>query len=253
MPADEPYRAFAKVYDRVMSDVPYDEWVDYLVGIFRRFRIRPQDILEIACGTGNVLVPLAQRGYHVAGLDRSADMLAVCRAKIEKADLRIPLWQQDMRTMSLPETFDVILCLYDSINYVLEADELSAVFQRVREHLRPGGYFIFDMNSSHRLAKIPNDTIVIDEPGFFLCWENNYDGVTRIWSITLNGFVEDENNPGVWHRFHELHQERGYPHRLVLDLLRKAGLVSRAEFTAFTFLPVTRHAGRIYYVAQRPV
>ena len=110
-----PYSKFAAAYDRVMENVDYIKWADYVERLFALYNYHPRKILDIACGTGSASVLLAEKGYKVSGTDRAKEMLIGARHKAEKHGVRLFLWQQDMRHLAVTRPFDAALCLYDSI------------------------------------------------------------------------------------------------------------------------------------------
>jgi SAM-dependent methyltransferase len=113
-------------------------------------------ILELACGTGSVLKQL-QTDYDVTGVDLSERMLEIAARKVPRARLV----RADMTRVALDERFDVVLCVYDSINHLLKFKEWEAAFDRARAHLEDGGVFIFDVNTERRLASfvpVPAET-----------------------------------------------------------------------------------------------
>jgi SAM-dependent methyltransferase len=104
-------------------------------------------VLELACGTGSVLKQLGT-DYDVTGVDLSERMLEVAARKVPGARLI----RADMTRVALDEQFDVVLCVYDSINHLLKFAQWEAVFERARAHLHDGGVFVFDVNTERRLA-----------------------------------------------------------------------------------------------------
>src|SRR5690554_1757324 len=130
-----PYTYLARFYDRLM-DVDYFQWEQYLITLFKKYDCAPETILDLGCGTGNLTIPLAQRGYAVSGVDLSAEMVAVAEAKAESIGLSIPFLVQDMRALALPNTnFDLIFSACDGVNYLLTEDELFRMFRGVLGHL----------------------------------------------------------------------------------------------------------------------
>lgn len=79
------YRRFADVYDQLVQDIPYKKWADYLQSAFLKFNQKPELILELACGTGNMTIELSKRGFQMIGLDISVDMLSKAYEKLWKA------------------------------------------------------------------------------------------------------------------------------------------------------------------------
>ncbi|NLM25222.1 MAG: class I SAM-dependent methyltransferase [Firmicutes bacterium] len=112
----------------------------------------PGKILDIGCGTGRLLIPLLEQGREVVGLDYSADMLKIARDKCEAYGYSPALIQGDMREFSLNEQFNLIMIPYHSLIYMTTEQDRLAVFQRVYEHLQPGGIFAFDFDT--RVVKI---------------------------------------------------------------------------------------------------
>ncbi|RJQ07068.1 MAG: class I SAM-dependent methyltransferase [Bacillota bacterium] len=251
----EPYTEFAAIYDAVMRDVAYDMWADYVEEICSRHRLRPATILDVACGTGGSSIPFARRGYRVAGVDNSRAMLDVARAKAVSHGLDIEFALQDMRDLH-PEAlttgpeFDLVICLYDSINYLTRPHELADALRGFLRAVRPGGLFIFDVNSATRLIQMTETSIFMEGPGWAFIEQNDYDPATRIWEIRVTGFVRTRGN--LYRRFREVHRERAYTEREIRDLLAGAGFETLAAYNAFGLEPAGRETARIYFVARRP-
>ena len=148
------YESFASVYDLFMEDVNYDEWVDYVEKIFSEFNIKPELVCELGCGTGNIALRLAKKGYDVIGIDVSEDMLSEAKLKAEKEGLDTLFLLQDMREFELYGTVNCILCLCDSLNYITEDEDIKEVFRLVNNYLHPNGLFIFDLNTEYKFKNI---------------------------------------------------------------------------------------------------
>jgi SAM-dependent methyltransferase len=101
----------------------------------------------LGCGTGNHAFPLAQRGYEVVGVDRSAHMLARARSKLLKIDLngRLVFQHADIGAANLGKSFDLALMMFAVLGYQLDNAEVLAALRTARRHLNPGGLFIFDV------------------------------------------------------------------------------------------------------------
>ena len=140
------YDVFAKFYDAIMGDRA--QAAEQLRGFIRKAHPRAKSVLELACGTGSVLKHLS-RHYDVWGLDLSRPMLAIARKKVPQAKLS----RQDMVKFRLNERFDVICCVFDSINHVLAFTDWKRLFGNVHQHLLAGGVFIFDINSQKKLNR----------------------------------------------------------------------------------------------------
>ena len=138
------YQAFAQFYDAVQGDRA--EHAAYLRSLIEENNPEAHTVLELACGTGSILKQL-DNGYAVTGVDRSDEMLAIAAAKVPTARLVAA----DMTEVRLDETFDVVLCVYDSINHLPTFGQWASVFDRAYEHLGEHGVFIFDINTERRL------------------------------------------------------------------------------------------------------
>ncbi len=175
------YEIFARFYDAVQGDRA--EHARYLRSLIEKHHPKAKSVHELACGTGSVLKQL-QRRYRVTGLDRSEKMLELAAVKVPKARLV----HGDMRRFRLAGAFDVVLCVYDSINHLLTFEEWEAVFDRAHEHLNDGGIFVFDINTERQLATFiaqppwthrfgDNDLVLIDV-------SDGGDGVS-VWGIRV--------------------------------------------------------------------
>ncbi|NLY42597.1 MAG: class I SAM-dependent methyltransferase [Clostridiaceae bacterium] len=234
-----------------MQDVDYDRWVDYIQEVFNRFNVKPKLVLELACGTGNICTRMAQRGYEMIGLDLSADMLNVALSKTDKLGLDILYLMQDMTEFELYGTVDAVLCLMDSLNYLLSEEELLKTFKLVSNYLNPGGLFLFDLNSRYKLKKIlGNNTFAVEEDEIFYVWDNNYDEKTEICEFYLTFFVREGEK---YRRIDEIHRERAYKISTVKNLLKQAGLAFLGCYEPFTFDKAQKNSERLFIIAKQCV
>ena len=136
----------AHLYDLFYARKPYAEEADFIhscVGLFSEGAARR--MLELGCGTGGHALALEPLGYEIVATDLSGDMLAEARRKAGEQGSRVEFRRQDMRALDVPEwPFDVAICLFDAIGYVVTNDGLERVLEGVFRHLRPGGLFLFE-------------------------------------------------------------------------------------------------------------
>lgn len=243
--APNQFQEVATIYDSLMSVVPYRQWIDYVERIWERYGHRPRRVLDLACGTGSATIELKRRGYEVEGVDSSAAMLAIARQKAPE----IRFHEQDARALFLPEPFDAVVCLFDSLNYLLEWEGLEAAFRGVRRGLSPGGLLVFDLNAIRAL-----------EEGMFTqagqgrdaavnyVWQSHYFPETRLCRVDMQFLVHEATGS---RQFAETHWQRGYTIPEVLQAERAGGLQPVAVFDAFTFDPPTARSDRLYFVAKR--
>ena len=185
----EAYGIFAKVYDELMDNIPYEKWGERLDASIRRYGISKPDraaenpleaernlVLDLGCGTGTLTEILYRRGYDMIGVDLSEDMLNQALEKREKSGSEILYLQQDMRELDLYSTVGTVLSVCDVLNYILEEEELLQVFSLVHNYLFPGGVFLLDFNTVYKYREIlGNVTIAENRADCSFIWENFYD------------------------------------------------------------------------------
>jgi|GraSoiStandDraft_10_1057309.scaffolds.fasta_scaffold60997_2 SAM-dependent methyltransferase len=140
---DETY---AGAYDALYADKDYDAECDAIEAAFSRHGVgATRTVLDLGCGTGNHALRLAQRGYDVTGVDRSAPMLAQAREKADAGSLRIRWLAGDVASVRVGAAFDAVLLMFAVLSYQLGTQSVRATLKNARSHLRPGGLLLFDV------------------------------------------------------------------------------------------------------------
>jgi SAM-dependent methyltransferase len=204
------YEKFGRFYDAVMGDRA--ESAALIHRLIQDHKPGAKTLLELACGTGAVLQHLANH-YEVSGLDISPEMLSVARMKLPEA----PLYQTSMVTFEIDKKFDVIICVFDSINHVLSFADWRRVFRQAARHLTEDGVFLFDINTERKLQRH------IQEPP----WVKPFDGNLLIMDITDAGHGVSNWNIKVFARqtkdsyrlFEEDIQEKSFPATRIKEAL----------------------------------
>ncbi len=225
----------------------------YLGEILDRHPAPGRRALDLACGTGTLALLLADEGWDVVGLDASEAMLGQARAKAAALDTpgRASFLAGDMRAPPglRPGSFDLVTCVYDSLNYLLTEADLAACFAAAARALRPGGLFVADMNTRHFLQHDWGSCAVEEQRNFVQLAQSTFDPETGCSVMVLTGFVGDDKRG--YTRFDETHVERAYPEEQVGTLLEASGLRVEATYDCFTFQPVYTQSQRIAWVARR--
>lgn len=242
----DAYTSFAEVYDMFMDNVPYEEWSRYLIELLKEYHIEEGVVCELGCGTGKMTRLLADAGYDMIGVDMSEDMLAI--ASMENPQQILYLCQ-DMRELELYGTVAAVVSVCDSMNYLLEEEDLLEVFQRVNEYLEPGGVFLFDLNTIYKYETLLGETTISENrPEGSFIWENYYDAEEQINEYDLTLFIQEKEN--LYRKFEETHYQRGYSMEKIRTLLEEAGMEFVTAYDACTKNPPREDSERIYIVAR---
>jgi ubiquinone/menaquinone biosynthesis C-methylase UbiE len=229
-PMDSPklYNELAKYYDKLNSAIDYQKEVEFILNVADLFGI-PQKgkLLDVGCGTGNHLCLLRDH-FSVAGIDANEKMLNIARGKLPD----VPLYQMDMRVMELNELFNIIICMFGTINYNESFEELQKTVLNFKKHLQPPGTVIIDMEFSKECWLEGRTWITtFDEDGLQLVriLTSTADGdifhYRPILFIKKNGIVDFET---------DYHKLRIFGMREVEELLRNSGF-STTGYDGFTF------------------
>jgi ubiquinone/menaquinone biosynthesis C-methylase UbiE len=247
----EAYSGFAKVYDLFMDNIPYEEWTDYVKELFAEEGVKDGILLDLGCGTGSVTELLAKSGFDMIGIDNSEEMLEIAMEKRAESGLDILYLLQDMREFELYGTVKGVVSICDSMNYILDDEDLLDVFKLVHNYLDNEGIFIFDMKTMHEYANVMADnTFAEDREESSFIWENYYDEEEEINQYDLSIFVKEED--GRYRKYEETHLQRAYEQQCVEELIKESGLELLHVYDAFTRELPAEDSQRIYFVCRRP-
>jgi ubiquinone/menaquinone biosynthesis C-methylase UbiE len=250
--ADSSFSSVAAYYEYLMSGVPYRFWVRHIEQYWTSVGSDPKHILDLATGTGTVARLLAQRGKTVVGVDLSAAMLEIAEKRAVEDGVSIDWRRQDMSELDLPgQTFDAAICLFDSINYVLEEDRFKDTLVRVGSHLRSGGTFVFDMNAelAFILGMFNQSCSRKDEPLHYR-WRQRYNEDTKLCTVRMRFVYRPIDGSGE-QIFHEVHRQRAYPMDDVLSWLAEAGFHSITVTDSYSDCEATPDSDRLVFHAVK--
>lgn len=239
----EPFTRLADVYDAIMADVEYDDWIDFVMREASRRGFAGGRLLDLGCGTGNATGPALDRGFLVDGLDASEAMLEVARRKHPRGDFVAG----DVRTFALPHRYGLVFSVFDALNNLLSDDDFVAMAKRVLAHLDPGGWFVFDANTTVGLRSLWDDGRAegwADEDIYYR-WIHHYDEETRL--ATVEAYCRDRIG-----EFTEVHHERPYDPGDLLRLLARAGFVTVDVVTYPDGVAARSDAERVWTFARAP-
>lgn len=246
----EAYSEFANVYDIFMEDTPYEEWYKFIKTCIKEQEVTVQSVCELGCGTGKMTMLFAKSGCDVIGIDYSPEMLMVAQDRAFEEEVSILYLMQDMSEFEINQRVDLICSCCDSINYLLEEDEVKSTFERVETYLAPNGLFIFDMNTSYKYKEVLGNQIFADQTDeAAYIWENFYDEEEEINEYEVSFFIKDEE--GKYERTIENHYQRAYSKEYICSLLEEVGLEVIQMYDNYSKQSVSHKTQRITYVARK--
>lgn len=233
------YAAVARFYDEINADIDYERWADFLAARMEEASLPVREVLDLACGTGSMTLPLARRGYDMIGVDLSPDMLNVARTRAEReakgADILFLC--QNMCEFELFGTVQAAVCCLDSVNHLTKVEELRKTLSLLHNYLEPNGLLIFDVNTHRKFEEIyGNQVYAFDFSAGFAVWQNEYHPRGRVCDFDITLFLAEGD--GRYVRRNEWQRERYYPTVSLVRYLREAGF-SQPTLYDDDFHPVT--------------
>ena len=243
-----PYGKFADVYDSLMDlQHFYDGYYQFIREILQKLGLKPEKVLEIGCGTGKLSEIFLRNGCDVEGLDLSEAMLAVAKSR------GLKVYNQDMAGFKLGKKYGLILCIFDSLNYLQSKSQLQRCFASVHSHLDKEGLFVFDVNSDY---KINHFIPMFNKPASYkigeteVVWSNSHRPNTWIARITM---IEKAKGSGNYRKFFEKHVEKAYSLKVLKALLVKSGFRIIGVYSDFEFNAVRKDSLKWFFVCRKDI
>ncbi len=245
-----PYRLLARYYERFIPEAP---------GMNRRARGRilgralgrVRTACDLACGTGAGALDLARAGAAVYAVDLSPVFCRIAREKARRARLPVRVLRQDMRALRLPERVDLVTCEFSALNNLDRPGELGRVFRAVARALRPGGLFLFDVNTPLAHREQVAGTYWFEAPGFKLVLRASLGPDGRRARCDLEWFIPEG---GLWRHRRETYHNICWSDREIRRTLRATGFERPRFFEGVDVRPRIPGAKRghdAYYLARR--
>ncbi|MCP4429146.1 MAG: class I SAM-dependent methyltransferase [Chloroflexi bacterium] len=245
----QPYRV-AEAYDPMTVRLfPYSELAGYIAQSLLTHSPELHTILDIACGTGNLTLPLAERGYAVTGLDIAPEMLAVAREKAAEMNRDIAFICQDMTEPFAASGFDAVACFYGGLNFLNSPAALRQCLENVYAALKPGGLFAFEQFSADKMRAAFSGTQAGDFGDFYVVTHSacDDDGQVR-HNVTF--FLRNED--GSYRREEERHRIRIHPFAEIKQLLAEVGFTLHSVEPIYPHVDAKSLADVYLFVAQKP-
>lgn len=248
------YSFFADYYDDYMSHVCYDDWVGLMLGWYRKFCKAPlKRVLELACGTANASEIMVFKGLEVDACDSSPFMLNVADRKAFKPSLYLASMVDPIPRAD----YDLIFCLFDSINYLERKADARTLIANASAALKPGGIFIFDISTLMNSLQNFNETISYNRvrDGYIVHTSDfeplSYRQLTHLTLFRKSGLG--------FERFEERHSQRVYRVTELIELIAGGELKLRGIFSPDEAANLIRKNGndldnrhaRLFFVLQK--
>ena len=242
------YAEFASVYDELMSEIPYDTYVE-LIDLAAN-GIAGKKILDVGCGTGLLSVKLAKLKGIVTGIDISSDMLSIATDRARSLDLPVTFVEQPMQHITGFSDFDVAIITIDSLNYVIEEEAVLQTFRNIYNSLAVDGVLLFDVHSTFKM-----DVIFMESPFTFdnerisYMWNTEVGDEPHSVYSELAFFVRTEND--LYKRFDEVHYQRTFSVLEYVDMLSQVGFSIERIFSDWEDLPPNFDSERIFFQVRK--
>lgn len=223
------YDALAASYDGLMADAAYVKRAEYLHKCLRKSGVDVETVLDLGCGTGTISCLLAEKGYRVLAADASVEMLTEAMMKASAMETPPMFFHQSMEKLRLTEPVDAVVSTVDAINYLTRESALRETFKRVHRWLRPGGQFIFDVNTPWKLQRMDEQLYTDETEESYCVWRTFFSEKTKCCTYQVDLF--HLRRDGAWERSYEEHRERAWSEEELRTFLAEAGF-TKVKLTA---------------------
>ena len=240
------YEDFSYIYDKLSFDLEYEKYANNILSLVEKNNIKKENMLELAAGSGMLTNFFFDEFENIDALDISTDMLNVFANKYDVDNVNLIYY--DMVEFENPNSYDLIVILLDSINYVTNPRDLERLFENCYKNLKPNGLLVFDINSEYKMNEVfGSNCYVYEYEDIFYTWDNFMED--ELVDMHLNFFIEDED--GRYDRIYEYQQERVYDRGFVKNLVENAGFTDVRMFDEDDMGDIKEDSLRILYQAVR--
>ncbi len=250
------YTKLPEIYDAVMEDVDYVVWADFIDEVIQRHHPDPQTVLEMACGTGSLSLALNRyRCYDIMGTDKSPGMIQKAREKAARRNASVPFQVMDFLDINLNKTFDIIVSVFDSINYLRSKEDIQQLLKQTRNIMHKWSLFIFDFttprNSKQAIKYLDNDERVT-ENNYHYFRKSIYDAGRQIHYNVFEIEELADDRQEVIHRYTEEHRQRIYSLTQMQEIIEETDFEIVAAYSEFDIKKATSKSLRVTMVLRCP-
>ena len=228
-----------------MASIPYRMWSSYYLLLLSQQDIKPNTVLDVCCGTGTVAELLHDEGLEMTGIDLSPAMIQRARAKAAEKEKPIRYEVADATSFDLGVQFDAAYSFFDSLNYITTAEGLERAIQQIANHVKPGGSFVFDLNTTYAFEEeLFTQSNLSKNAKVRYLWEGDWNPWTKIITVNMKFWHGDDE-------YHEVHVQRAHSEAEVRLFLNEAGFEDVRMYNSYTLDPARRVSDRVHYTAVK--
>lgn len=241
------YQSIARIYDDLMEHVPYRRWAEFIAEVLLEHNAAPGKTLDAACGTGRFLEEFSRFTPLLYGFDQSTAMLKQATDRLASRPMPVHLSTGEIETWNESDGFNLIVCLYDSINYLTTPKRFRRGLTNLSQRLTENGLFIFDVctekNSLKNFLHYREEDVAAENHYVRTTW---FDEETRIQHNRF--FLEpgDGSPPLTEH-----HLQRIYSLDEVRRMLQDTSLEILGEFSGMSLRPGSEDDDRVHFLVRR--
>lgn len=235
------YLNYSEYYDEQGNNNPNIS--DKILKFIQDAGVKGNKLLDVACGTGTTLKYFYEKKYEVMGIDISGSMLALAKKKLPS----VVLLKMNMTKLDFDQTFDVITCLFDSVNHLLDINDWDKFFRLSYKYLNSSGVLIFDMNTIEKLVKLSqvNPICKTYEDKSIIMAVTSLSGGIFNWSIKIS----KNNLDGTIEDIEENIKETSFSVKNVNNFLSK--IFSEISISDEKGLDPNEKSNRVYFVCKK--
>lgn len=238
------YAKFARVYDALMKDVPYAEWINFILE--KTAVSEGAEAFDAACGTGNASIELLKHRFKVTAMDISEEMLQIAAERIRLEGKKACLVKGDISHFSLHRPVNLITCVCDGVNYLLDVRDVQSFFDCAYHYLKNEGALAFDISGRYKLEKIlPDNLFYEDNEDITYFWQSSYKD--KLCCMELTFFIKHPD--GFYERFDERHYQRAYSLSEISGMLEKSGFKRIESWDGYRNQPAGENSERMLFIA----
>jgi len=241
------YQAIAPIYDRIMAHVRYDEWAALINKVIRKYSAVPRpSIFELGAGTGRLAAELIGQGLDYTGSDASFSMCLEARRRTGRFVCA------DARNLPVRRRFDLVLFLYDGINYLMSVAEYRRVFEEVHALLRDGGLFLFDITTQENSRRHFNEFIDFEDfDAYYYIRRSWFNEADRTQHNEFTVFKRVREDPPLFDKRREHHVQTVMPAETLRDAVPARLFEVVGMWDGFSFSRCHRRSERVHFLLRR--